>query len=175
MKRFTFKGVLENFRQSVSQPTKSEQPDLIETLKSEHCQLARVSIQSSVLSIFKNFYSSSRLYSLRLWVWSNSFRVSLFSRWEYILLSVRRWAQPAGNGGWIIDETQQRESAPPSQPEQEEEKWGEPPRSRRIRSTELCPHYNRAHFQQETLRWMYWLILINISYVLLAFTITLPL
>lgn len=43
MKRFTFKGVLDNFRQSVSQPTKSEQPELIETLKTEHCQLARVS------------------------------------------------------------------------------------------------------------------------------------
>ncbi|KAK4019253.1 hypothetical protein OUZ56_001279 [Daphnia magna] len=41
MKRFTFKGVLDNFRQSVSQPTKSEQPELIETLKTEHCQLAR--------------------------------------------------------------------------------------------------------------------------------------
>lgn len=43
MKRFTFKGVLDNFRQSVSQPTKSEQPELVETLKTEHCQLARVS------------------------------------------------------------------------------------------------------------------------------------
>ncbi|EFX88611.1 hypothetical protein DAPPUDRAFT_41708 [Daphnia pulex] len=41
MKRFTFKGVLDNFRQSVSQPTKSEQPELVETLKTEHCQLAR--------------------------------------------------------------------------------------------------------------------------------------
>lgn len=124
MKRFTFKGVLENFRQSVSQPTKSEQPDLIETLKSEHCQLARVSIYNHP---FCQFSSSFCLCSLRLWVWSNSLRVFLFSRWEYILLSVRRWAQPAGNGGWIIDETQQRESAPPSQPEQEEEKWGNHP------------------------------------------------
>jgi hypothetical protein len=44
MKRFTFKGVLDNFRQSVSQPTKSEQPELVETLKTEHCQLARVSL-----------------------------------------------------------------------------------------------------------------------------------
>lgn len=60
MKRFTFKGVLENFRQSVSQPTKSEQPDLIETLKSEHCQLARVSIVNLFL------YSSFCLCFLRL-------------------------------------------------------------------------------------------------------------
>ena len=43
MKRFTFKGVLDNFRQSVSQPTKAEQSELVETLKADHCQLARVS------------------------------------------------------------------------------------------------------------------------------------
>ena len=52
MKRFTFKGVLDNFRQSVSQPTKSEQPELIETLKTEHCQLARVSSPFHVVRVF---------------------------------------------------------------------------------------------------------------------------
>ena len=55
MKRFTFKGVLDNFRQSVSQPTKSEQPELVETLKTEHCQLARVSCVSFTLQSLGNF------------------------------------------------------------------------------------------------------------------------
>jgi hypothetical protein len=54
MKRFTFKGVLDNFRQSVSQPTKSEQPELVETLKTEHCQLARVSLVFISFIFFKN-------------------------------------------------------------------------------------------------------------------------
>ena len=46
MKKFTFKGVLDGFRSSVSQPSKSE-PEWIETLKAEHLQLARVSALTS--------------------------------------------------------------------------------------------------------------------------------
>lgn len=60
MKRFTFKGVLDNFRQSVSQPTKSEQPELIETLKTEHCQLARVSSPFHVVRVFIFGYHPTR-------------------------------------------------------------------------------------------------------------------
>ena len=61
MKRFTFKGVLENFRQSVSQPTKSEQPEFVETLRSEHCQLARVSVR--LILFFSAFHPAANLYS----------------------------------------------------------------------------------------------------------------
>lgn len=42
MKKFTFKGVLDNFRTSVAQPTRSDQ-EIQETLRPENFQVKRVS------------------------------------------------------------------------------------------------------------------------------------
>lgn len=42
MKKFTFKGVLDNFRNSVAQPPRAEQ-EIQETLKVDHFQVKRVS------------------------------------------------------------------------------------------------------------------------------------
>lgn len=43
MKKFTFKGVLDNFRNSVAQPSRPDQ-EIQETLKVEHFQVKRVSV-----------------------------------------------------------------------------------------------------------------------------------
>lgn len=43
MKKFTFKGVLDNFRNSVAQPARPDQ-EIQETLKVEHFQVKRVSV-----------------------------------------------------------------------------------------------------------------------------------
>lgn len=44
MKKFTFKGVLDNFRTSVAQPSRADQ-EIQETLRPENFQVKRVSIK----------------------------------------------------------------------------------------------------------------------------------
>lgn len=54
MKKFTFKGVLDGFRQTVQQQSKVEQ-EIPETLRSEHFQLRKVRILSLTFNSFPSF------------------------------------------------------------------------------------------------------------------------
>lgn len=44
MKKFTFKGVLDNFRNSVAQPSCKPDQEIQETLRTDHFQVKRVRI-----------------------------------------------------------------------------------------------------------------------------------
>lgn len=50
MKKFTFKGVLDNFRNSVAQPSRPDQ-EIQETLRVEHFQVKRVSVYCNILPL----------------------------------------------------------------------------------------------------------------------------
>lgn len=64
MKKFTFKGVLDNFRTSVAQPTRPDQ-EIQETLKSDNFQVKRVSNFSLLnLLIFNHFEASIYVHHL---------------------------------------------------------------------------------------------------------------
>lgn len=51
MKKFTFKGVLDNFRTSVAQQSKPDQ-EIQETLRPEHFQVKRVSFNSRCFTLY---------------------------------------------------------------------------------------------------------------------------
>lgn len=59
MKKFTFKGVLDNFRTSVAQPTRPDQ-EIQETLRAENFQVKRVS--DFVLKFFQFFTNFRNVY-----------------------------------------------------------------------------------------------------------------
>lgn len=63
MKKFTFKGVLDGFRQTVQQQSKVEQ-EIPETLRSEHFQLRKV---RRILSLTFNSFPSSSSIGPFLW------------------------------------------------------------------------------------------------------------
>lgn len=57
MKKFTFKGVLDGFRQQVQPQMVKPEQEIPETLRPEHFQLKKVSEISSVIHINKyNFF-----------------------------------------------------------------------------------------------------------------------
>lgn len=58
MKKFTFKGVLDNFRTSVAQPSRPDQ-EIQETLRPENFQIKRVSlIYSAFFSLVFNTFTA---------------------------------------------------------------------------------------------------------------------
>lgn len=67
MKKFTFKGVLDGFRQTVQQQSKVEQ-EIPETLRSEHFQLRKV---RRILSLTLNSFPSSSSIGPFLWTFQH--------------------------------------------------------------------------------------------------------